>query len=388
MKIGAFFNWQNHLDWDRYRARTPEPPKVSDAEIYDQDLHLVRLVEPLGFDSYWAIDHYVTPYGMTGGVLQHLTYIAGLTSRIDLGTMVLVLPWYDPIRVVHQISVLDNLLQGRNLTLGIGRGAAVREFDAFRVPMGEARGRYEECLEIIRLSMTKEWFSFNGEHFQIPETTVRPHFRNPEKLLAGLKSGWASPTSLPLAANAGLGMLLTNQKSWEDYRKDVGEFNEVRNARGLQPAQPTVVVRAACFDTEAEAWDTMSRHTLEGQASSAAHYQLDDAERFRNTKGYEQYAAAAEVKVTDEQMIEFAARPQAWGTPDQVYNQLRHIQQMTGADEFVLTFKFGTMSVEKAERSMRLFAQEVLPRLHGYPADLDSDLSGKPQGVAAGQGHG
>jgi alkanesulfonate monooxygenase SsuD/methylene tetrahydromethanopterin reductase-like flavin-dependent oxidoreductase (luciferase family) len=388
MKVGAFFNWQNHLDWDRYRARSTEPPKVADSQIYDEELYLADLVEPLGFDSYWAIDHYVTPYGMTGGVLQHLSHMAGRTKRLDLGTMVLVLPWYDPVKVVHQISSVDNQLQGRQLTLGVGRGAAVREFDAFRIPMGDARGRYDECLEIIRLALTQEWFSFEGEHFHIPETTVRPHFRNPERLLANMKSGWASPTSLPLAANAGLGMLLTNQKSWADYRKDVAEFNRVRHEHGWAPAQPSVVVRAVCLEDSNEAWEMMSAHTLEGQQSSANHYQLDDTERLMKTKGYEQYASMGAVKITDEQMIEATARPQAWGTPDEVYERLRHIQLMTGADELILTFRFGTMPVETAERSMRLFAKDVLPRLHADEARLDPEIDGSAEASAAAPGHG
>lgn len=389
MRVGAFFNWQNHLDWDRYRAKGAEPPVVPDAQIYDEELHLAGLVEPLGFDSYWAIDHYVTPYGMTGGVMQHLSHIAGRTSHIDLGTMVLVLPWYDPLKVVHQISALDNVLQGRRLCLGVGRGAALREFDGFRIPMGEARGRYEECLAIIKLALTQEWFSFDGEFFTIPETTVRPHFRNPERLLADLKSGWASPASLPLAADAGLGMLLTNQKSWADYRTDVSDFNRIRHEHGWAAAQPTVVVRTACMDSSAEAWEAMSTHTLEGQKSSANHYQLDDTERLLNTKGYEQYAKRRAAPPTDEQTIEATARPQAWGTPDEVYERLRLIQQLTGADEFVLSFKFGTMSADVAEKSMRLFADEVLPRLRKDDAPLDPELSGVPSPVGPlDPGHG
>ncbi|MBN9112427.1 MAG: LLM class flavin-dependent oxidoreductase [Pseudonocardia sp.] len=389
MKVGVFFNWQNHLDWDRYRAKGTEPPIVADATIYDEELHLAGLVEPLGFDSYWAIDHYVTPYGMTGGVMQHLSNIAGRTSRIDLGTMVLVLPWYDPMKVVHQISALDNMLQGRRLTLGVGRGAAIREFDGFRIPMSDARGRYEECLAIMKLAMTQEWFSFDGEFFTIPETTVRPHFRNPERLLADMKSGWASPASLPLAANAGLGMLLTNQKSWADYRKDVGDFNRIRSENGWAATQPTVVVRAACLESSQEAWDAMSTYTLEGQRSSANHYQLDDTERLLNTKGYEQYAQRRKADPTDEQIVEAAARPQAWGTPDEVYDRLRLIQQLTGANEFVLSFRYGTMPVELAERSMRLFAEEVLPRLHKDDAPLDVELSGRaPMAGTLDPGHG
>jgi len=381
MKVGVYFNWQNHLDWERYNAKAGGAPQVSDQQILEDELYLGGLVEDLGFDSYWAIDHYVTPYGMTGGVLQHLTYMAGRTSTLDLGTMVLVLPWYDPLKVAHQISVLDNLLQGRTLTIGLGRGAAVKEFDAFGIKMQDARGRYNESLEVLKLALTQEWFSFEGEHFKIPETSVRPMFRNPERILERLRVAWTSPESLPIAANGGLGMIMTNQKSWDEYEADVAEFNGVRAEHGWAPTQPSVVVRATCLETTDEAWQQMSKYTIEATRSSASHYGLTaaDAERFANTKGYEQYAKIAGYVMSDDDIIEAAAKPQAWGTPDQVYDQLEMIQRKTSAEEFMLNFKFGTMSRDDAERSMRLFAKEVLPRLH----DLEPKLHGASAPVTA-----
>lgn len=374
MKIGAFFNWQNHTDWDRYIAKESGAPSVPDAQIYDEEIYLGELLEPLGYDSYWSIDHYVTPYGMTGGALQNLTYFAGKTTKLEMGTMVTVLPWYEPVHLAHEISVLDNLLQGRQLTLGLGRGAAVREFDAFGIPMNESRGRYNEVLEVLKKALTQEWFSHDGEFFKIPETSVRPMFRNPERIMQRLRVAWTSPETLPIAAHGGLGMLMTNQKSWPDYREDVRGFNAIRAEHGWAPTQPTVVVRAACFDTDAEAWDVMSKYTLEGQLSSTLHYQFADTARFQNTKGYEQYAKLREHVRTKEENLDFMARPQAWGTPDRVLQQLLHIQQMTSAEEFVISFRFGTMSVETAERSMRLFAQEVLPHLHKYQAGINNEL--------------
>lgn len=376
MKVGVHFNFQNHTDWERYLAKGPGPAKVTDQEIYDEELYLAGLVEPLGFDSYWAIDHHFTPYIMTGGALQHLTFMAGRTSRIDFGTMIVVLPWYDPLIVADQISVLDNLLQGRQLTLGVGRGAAVREFDAFRVPMGEARARFNESLDVLRKALSQEWFSHDGEFYKIPETTIRPAYRNPQRILDRMRIAWTSPETLPIAAAAGLGMLMTNQKSWDDYGSDVAAFNSVRANINLEPTQPTVVVRMSCFETEEEAWRTMVEHSLEAAQSSKYHYQFEDTERFKNTKGYEQYARLGEAVSTDEAVIERTARPQAWGTPDQVFEQLRMIQQKTSADEFVLNVKFGTMPCEQAERSMRLFAAEVLPRLQAMETPLDPSMRG------------
>jgi len=378
MRAGVHFNFQNYTDWDRFEARRAEEPRISDQQIYEEDLHLAGLVEPLGFDSYWAIDHHFGPYIMTGGAIQHLTYMAGKTERIDFGTMVVVLPWYDPVVVAEQISVLDNLLQGRRLTLGLGRGAAKREFDAYRVPMDQSRDRFAEALEVVKKALTEQWFSHDGQFFHIPETTIRPRPRNPQRLIDGMRVAWTSPQTLPITANAGLGMLMTNQKSWEEYRQDVRDFNAVRAGKGWAPIQPTVVVNVACMDSEEEAWDIMRRHSAEAQDSVLRHYGWKDAERFRQTKGYEQYAKFSEFANAKsiEEIGEHAARPQAWGTPDQVLEKLVNVQRTTSAEEVVLNFRFGNMPVGTAERSMRLFATDVLGRLHDVEAPLQPDMTG------------
>jgi alkanesulfonate monooxygenase SsuD/methylene tetrahydromethanopterin reductase-like flavin-dependent oxidoreductase (luciferase family) len=378
MRIGVHFNYQNYTDWERFEARDPGATAISDQQVYEEELHLGGLVEPLGFDSYWAIDHHFSPYIMTGGAVQHLTYFAGKTSRIDFGTMVIVLPWYDPVMVAEQVSVLDNLLQGRRLTLGLGRGAAKREFDGYRVPMDESRDRFAESLEVLRKAFSQEWFSHDGQFYHIPETTIRPRPRNPEQLLARMRVAWTSPETLPIAANAGLGMLMTNQKNWEEYREDVRGFNAVRAEHGWAPIQPSVVVNVACFDTEGEAWETILRHSIEAQLSVQRHYGWKDADRFRGTKGYEQYAKFGELlqRKTPAEVGEHHARPQAWGTPDQVFEKLQHVQRVTSAEEIILNFRYGAMPAATAERSMRLFAAEVLPRLHELDAPLHADMAG------------
>lgn len=379
MKIGVHFNYQNYSDWDRFEAHSDAPQIVSDAKLYEEELYLGGLVEPLGFDSYWAIDHHFSPYIMTGGALQHLTYFAGKTERIDFGTMVIVLPWYDPIVVAEQISVLDNMLQGRKLTVGLGRGAAPREFDAYRSPMGESRARFNESLQILRKALTQEWFSHEGDFYTIPETTIRPRPRNGRELVESMIVAWISPETLSFAANADLGMLFTNSKNWDEYREDVRTFNTIRAEHGWQPLQPTVGVNVACFDTEEEAWDTILRHSIETQSSVEHHYKFADSERFKNTKGYDYYASFGKTlsTKTDEQLGKYKARPQAWGTPDQVLARLQHVQATTAAKELVMNFRYGGMPMETAERSMRLFAAEVLPRLHEIDSVLPPELSGR-----------
>src|SRR5215475_5140575 len=91
----------------------------SDQEVYRADL---ALAEGLGFQSVWGVEHHFTDYTMCPDVLQFLSYIAGHSRKVELGSMVVVLPWHDPMRVAEEVSMLDNLSGGR-LMLGLGRGA-------------------------------------------------------------------------------------------------------------------------------------------------------------------------------------------------------------------------------------------------------------------------
>ena len=120
--------------------QNPENERT-DLEVYQADLALADLAEPLGFDSIWSVEHHFTDYTMVPDVYQFLTYMAGRTEKAQLGSMVIVLPWHDPLRAAEEISMLDNLSGGR-VILGLGRGAGRVEFEGFRLDMGESRPRF------------------------------------------------------------------------------------------------------------------------------------------------------------------------------------------------------------------------------------------------------
>ena len=118
--------------------------KISDHEVYKNDLQLADLAEPLAFDSIWTVEHHFTGYTMCPDPIQFLTWMAARTKNIQLGSMVAVLPWHDPIRLAEQISVLDNMSDGR-FVFGMGRGAGRIEFDGLGIPMSESRQRFRIC---------------------------------------------------------------------------------------------------------------------------------------------------------------------------------------------------------------------------------------------------
>src|SRR6201988_740483 len=131
----------------------------SNASVLAEHLALGDLAEPLGFDSIFALEHHFTGYSMSPAPTQLLSYFAGRTKRVALGTAVIVLPWHDPIRVAEQIALLDVLCGGRCL-FGFGRGAASVEYAGFRIPMEEARPRFAESAQLIRLALSEPEFEW------------------------------------------------------------------------------------------------------------------------------------------------------------------------------------------------------------------------------------
>ena len=96
----------------------------TDRDVYRNELRLADLAEPLGFESVWGVEHHFTDYTMCPDVLQFLTYVAGRTQRAQLGSMVVVLPWHDPMRVAEEVSMLDNISDGvrRHVRQAAARG--------------------------------------------------------------------------------------------------------------------------------------------------------------------------------------------------------------------------------------------------------------------------
>ena len=99
--------------------------------------------ERLGFVSSFSVEHHFTGWNQDSATLMLLTALAMRTTRLRLGSAVMVLPWHDPVRIAESFTVLDHMAKGRAI-LGIGRGLARVEFTGFRTAMGESRGRFVE----------------------------------------------------------------------------------------------------------------------------------------------------------------------------------------------------------------------------------------------------
>jgi alkanesulfonate monooxygenase SsuD/methylene tetrahydromethanopterin reductase-like flavin-dependent oxidoreductase (luciferase family) len=370
MKVGVSLFAQNYVDWDRFEAAEASAPGgalpqlVPDAQIYREQFQLGRLVEPLGFDSLWTVEHHFTPYPMINNPTQFLAYFAGCTTRIDMGTMVVVLPWHDPVQVAEGFVALDHMLDGRRLKVGMGRGLGLREYNGLRVPMDESRERFKESLDVLRAALTNEWFSYEGQFHHIGRTSLRPRPRPDSRLLDDLYIAWGSPSSMPVAAHENCKPLFIPQRLWEEHQRELGEYNRIRvEEHGWKPERPTVVCWVYCAETDAEAEEGARRYLPEYGDSALRHYQFM-GEHLQGLKGYEYYAQMAKMRANlppEFDTAQIYLQNNVWGSPKTCLEKLERINTMMGADEFVAVFSYGSMSVETAEANMRLFAEHVLP---------------------------
>src|ERR1700757_2294063 len=205
---------------------------LPDAEVYRQELRLAEMAEPLGFDSIWSVEHHFTDYTMCPDVLQFLTYMAGKTQHVKLGTMVIVLPWHDPIRVAEQVSLLDHLSGGR-LILGLGRGLARIEYEGFRLDQNEGRSRFVEYAQLV-LNALESGYMEGGEITRQPRRAIRPF---PSRSFRGRTYAAAvSPESVPIMAKLGIGLLVIPQKPWDSVKQDFDNYHRTwREMNGAMP---------------------------------------------------------------------------------------------------------------------------------------------------------
>src|SRR6059058_3319022 len=298
----------------------------SDIDVYRNELRLAAEAEPLGFESVWGVEHHFTDYTMCPDVLQFLTYMAGRTQRAGLGSMVVVLPWHDPLRVAEEVSMLDNISDGR-LILGLGRGAGRVEFDGFRLSMDESRERFVESAETLLRGLEAGYCEYTGTFVHQPRAAIRPA---PFKTFRGRTYAAAvSPESMPIMAKLGVGILVIPQKPWPEVaRRYIGGYYQ------------TVL----------------------------DHYNFQD-DHLAKTKGYEYYGKMAEKiqQYGTDKVIEYFMNLQVWGTPEQCYEKILDVRGRVGNDTFVGVFSYAGMDYAEAERNMRLFAREVIPELKQLP---------------------
>src|SRR5437762_1464341 len=226
------------------------PSAQSSEEMYARAIDHAQLAEDLGFRNIWLAEHHFSTYGYVGRPVQLATYIAAKTMRIRVGTAVIVVPLHHPLMIAEEIAMLDVLSNGR-ADIGLGRGYQYYEFERLGLDLDSARSRWDESIDIILKALEGKPFSYEGAHYQIPDTTVfpqpvqRPHppiwvtAQSPESVAATVRRGFHLLTG-------GFGVPVER----------MAEFRRLfdRLVSEVQPAEmPEVGVQRAVYVTDSDA---------------------------------------------------------------------------------------------------------------------------------------
>jgi alkanesulfonate monooxygenase SsuD/methylene tetrahydromethanopterin reductase-like flavin-dependent oxidoreductase (luciferase family) len=340
---------------------------MTDGQAVAEEMRLARLCDELGFDVVWCVEHHFEGYSMVPNNLQLLAHVAAITSSVDVGAAAVILPWHDPLRVAEEIAMLDHLARGR-VRIGFGRGASRKEFGGFREgAMEESRERFDEAADIVVRALKSGVVEGQGRFYKQPRIEIRPR---PERSFTGrIYVVAGSDDSIESAARLGARMMMTADKSWRTRMDSINHYRKLYEEINGEPApRPLTTDYTLCWPDAAEAEELARDHLARLVDSTFDHYETT-GEHFEGVKGYEQRAATAAAvrKIGREGFLEKVfLGATTWGTPDQILERLKYRHDMLGGFEISTSFRFGGLPFEVAEKSMRLYAAEVLPVLHTW----------------------
>ena len=313
-----------------------EPTTLPDQTRMAHELSMANLAGELGFDSFWVTEHHFGDYNLAPAPLTVLSFIAGRFPQMELGSMVVVLPWNDPLRVIEQTVILDYLSerpaaarhrQGRGgarvqrLRHGSRRGpqavrgqprpAARGAQDGRAAPRGRAR------------------------HRDPPDAAHRLQGPHPDGRRARRSRSTAPPT--PACR-------------WCASSCAAGTRSPSRSSATRSASRPPSATRRrpACCSPTRSATATPAR-----RPSSASATPAPTGRRPSATTAWR----------TSENDLRRFAEDQIWGTPDEIVEKCEDAARTIGTDHIAFAFRYAGVPYEEAEASMRLFASDVLPRL-------------------------
>ncbi|MFT5390378.1 MAG: alkanesulfonate monooxygenase SsuD [Gammaproteobacteria bacterium] len=245
---------------------------TSDAQSYAAYIESVLEAERLGYYGAYLVEHHFTGRGQVSASLNLLAHLAGLTSKIRLGTAVVVVPWHNPALLAEQAATVD-LLSGGRLDLGLGRGYRDNEFAGFGVDRAQATARFDDTLAFLTKAWTTtERFSFKGEHWTLTDVVIEPKpIQQPHP---PLWVGAASDASISAAAQQGLCLFLDQVATVEEVAQRVSVYREAQHQAGRtsHPNDIALTRPLLLSRDENERATLLESHlgTLEQLASSAA----------------------------------------------------------------------------------------------------------------------
>ena len=312
-------------------------------QMYDQIIE----VERLGFEQAWVTEHH---FGGYGGTLPHpptfLAAVAGKTTKIRLGVAVAVLPLHNPLQLAEAYAMAD-VISGGRLDFGIGKGSEPVEYRKFGMNRDEATQRFTECTKIIRQAWSDGPVSFHGEFYNyegvdiLPKPLQRPHPRI-----------WVGAT-----------------RSEETFRGAGVNGYDLMTVPFVHPTTGALRELVLTYRSELSraGHDFVGRDVL-GKfhiyVSDSFERGMREAAPFMKNYSDIHTAVDPKRKITERDIGSDMARGFIIvGDPERCSDTIRRWQEEAGITVFSGTFHFGGMPQEMALKSLRLFADRVMPAL-------------------------
>jgi alkanesulfonate monooxygenase SsuD/methylene tetrahydromethanopterin reductase-like flavin-dependent oxidoreductase (luciferase family) len=342
-------------------------------EAFDEDMAFFQEAEAQGYDTVWLAEHLFSTYGLVTSTQVLAAAVAKATSRIKIGTAVVVVPFNHPLRTASDFALVDHLSHGR-LLFGAGRAYQPHEFVGLGVPMEDSRAMYEEGLDIVRRAWTEETVTADGQFWTIPqpvEVLPKPY----QKPHPPIYQACISPESFVSAARSGVSLQLASPFTYRTYREQWVEklaenldiYEQECEKLGRDPKAAERMILLPFFvgesDEEAQAiyrerveWFyakvTANQKSVPGQADVVKGYELTMAESRKTLAGG--YLAF-------DKLLQYNAA--IAGSPDTCVEKLNTLLEQLGITEFVLWYNIGGMPLEQSMKAMKLMKAEVAPRV-------------------------
>jgi alkanesulfonate monooxygenase SsuD/methylene tetrahydromethanopterin reductase-like flavin-dependent oxidoreductase (luciferase family) len=324
-------------------------------ETYQQRLRMVELADQLGYYCYHVAEHHSTPLSMLPSPNLFLAAASQRTSRIRLGVLAYLLPFYQPLRLMEEIAMLDQLSKGR-LEVGLSRGASQFEMASYGVSADESRAMFNEALDVILMGLTTGQVDYHGKYYTYDEIETR--LRPVQRPYPPLWYPTSNAESIPWIASQGLSAVFALHLApsldavWQMIDRCRQEYEAHKSdAHRLNSHVPeanygfTIHVHVAETDEQAvrqarESW----QHFFGSFAYLWVKHGMGD--RYNNRSDFDQLLREGKLAV---------------GSPATVREQLKRYVEAAGGNYVIGSFSWGNFSPEQILTSLELFAKEVMP---------------------------
>jgi natural product biosynthesis luciferase-like monooxygenase protein len=338
------------------------PMGRSEQQMVEEQVSLMERAEEFEFDSVWPAEHHFSEYGFCASPALSLAAIARRTSRIRLGTGVVVLPFNHPVRVAEDYAMLD-LLSGGRVDLGVGRGYQPLEFAGYGVDQTRSREIFDESIEIIRRAWTEERLDFEGKHYQFRDLEIRPkplQKPHPPIWLAAL-----SEETFEKAGRLGFNLLLSPVfgGSLQIAKDRVARYRDALADAGHDPAQHQVGALVMTYAGEKQ------EQAREEFADPVIWYFRTFGKYVAPKLGqppvesYEWYTQIRDLAsvVEWDQLLSHGAV--VCGETDYVTERVAEIRDVIGIDQLLCWTRLGGLSDELVTAHMERMRDRVMPAL-------------------------